>query len=132
MMFTVGGKPNNRYVHRLVAELFLPEWDSELQVNHIDGDKWNNHVSNLEMVTPSQNILHAHKTGIGGAHHLHKGGTANQAKPVEQYTLDGEFVASYSSTFKAQCATGVSSGNLSGVARGLRKSAGGFLWKWAS
>ncbi|MDX1370966.1 MAG: HNH endonuclease signature motif containing protein [Nitrososphaeraceae archaeon] len=44
--------------HRLVAEYFLPNWDNSLQVNHKDGNKTNNHYSNLEMVTQSENMLH--------------------------------------------------------------------------
>ena len=45
------GKINKTYpIHRLVAEEFLPEWDINMQVNHIDGDKANNAASNLEMV----------------------------------------------------------------------------------
>ena len=127
--FTVNSKWYNRYIHRLVAEHFLANWDGQLQVNHIDGDKTNNCVDNLEMVTPSENIKHAHTSGIGGAHHLHhKGG--NKARPVMQYTLDGEHLATFKSTFQAQQMTGVSSGNLSHVASGTRKTAGGFLWKW--
>lgn len=127
--YTVGGKGLNRYIHRLVAEAFLPDWSQSLQVNHIDGNKQNNTVDNLEMVTPSQNITHAHRTGIGGAHHLHKLG-GNPAKPVSQYTLSGEYVATYSSTFQAQKATGTSSGNLSHCASGTRRTAGGYIWKW--
>ena len=45
-------------IHRLVAEAFLPTWDFNLQVNHIDGNKHNNHVNNLEMVTAQENINH--------------------------------------------------------------------------
>lgn len=44
-----------KYVHRLVAEAFLPDFDKNLQVNHIDKNKKNNNVTNLEMVTDSQN-----------------------------------------------------------------------------
>ena len=46
-------------LHRLIAKAFLNDYSDELQVNHIDGDKTNNHLSNLEMVTPSQNMYHA-------------------------------------------------------------------------
>lgn len=128
--FCVDGKYYNRYIHRMVAELFLTDWNTDLQVNHIDGNKWNNSVSNLEMVTPSENMKHADVTGLGGAHHLHYGGKHNLARPIIQLTKDGDYVARYHSTFEAQCTTGVSSGNISGVASGNRKSAGGFLWKW--
>ena len=54
----------NRLVHRLVTEAFLPDFLEKPQVNHIDGDKQNNQLSNLEMVTVSENTLHAYKTGL--------------------------------------------------------------------
>ena len=56
----------NFYIHRLVAELFLskPECSSKIQVNHIDGDKSNNNLSNLEWVSPKDNIAHMHKNGL--------------------------------------------------------------------
>ena len=54
----------NRKVHRLVTEAFLPNFLEKPQVNHLDGDKQNNHISNLEMATSSENMLHAVKTGL--------------------------------------------------------------------
>jgi hypothetical protein len=55
----------NRYSHRLVAESFLPKPNFlNAQVNHKDGNKINNHVSNLEWVTASENIKHGFKTGL--------------------------------------------------------------------
>jgi hypothetical protein len=49
-------------LHRLIAKAFLEDYSEELQVNHKDGDKSNNNVNNLEMVTPSQNVYHSWNT----------------------------------------------------------------------
>lgn len=61
------GKRKYFLVHRLVAEAFLENPDNKPQVNHIDGDKSNNNVSNLEYATNSENQRHAYDNGLKNA-----------------------------------------------------------------
>lgn len=63
MAITIKGRHFN--LHQLVANAFLGyDFHDKLQVNHIDGNKLNNNVENLEVVTRSENMKHAWKTGL--------------------------------------------------------------------
>lgn len=54
----------DRYIHRLVAEAFIPNPDKLPYVNHINGVKSDNRVGNLEWVTPARNAQHSYETGL--------------------------------------------------------------------
>lgn len=62
------GKCKSFLIHRLVAQTFIPNPHNLPQVNHIDGDKTNNCVENLEWVTPQQNVRHAFDKGLKKPH----------------------------------------------------------------
>lgn len=64
----VNNVPKNTKVHRMIALSWLSndDPDNKIQVNHKDGNKFNNHVDNLEWVTESQNQRHALDTGLKG------------------------------------------------------------------
>ena len=94
----------NHFIHRLMAKTFLPGPEKE-HVNHIDGDKNNNSISNLEWATPKENAQHAVDTGLTTHEHC--------TKEVHQYTLKGIYLTSYPSDISAEEATGVAKQNIS-------------------
>lgn len=62
--FSRDSKAFTKYIHRLVAEAFIPNPDNLPWINHKDGDKLNNSIDNLEWCTPAHNIAHAISTGL--------------------------------------------------------------------
>lgn len=83
------GKPIFKRVHRLVAKAFIANHLNKLQVNHIDGNKNNNYVSNLEWVTNQENMTHAIKNGLfDKQRNNNKGSKNNSAKLTEKQVLE--------------------------------------------
>lgn len=81
----------NLYVHRIVAQLFIPNPENKKEVNHKDGIKTNNSISNLEWLTRNQNIQHAYDIGImhGPLGHKNKIGTLHHnVKLTEAQVLE--------------------------------------------
>lgn len=58
------GKKVQKYLHRLIAEHFIPNPNNLPQVNHKDGNKLNCNIENLEWVTEKDNVIHAYKNGL--------------------------------------------------------------------
>lgn len=112
-------------VHRLVAGAFISNPNSKPEVNHIDGDKTNNCVENLEWVTTSENQLHAiYILGKKSpSEHLKKMSEGNR-KRIR--CLETGVV--YSSLRNAEQDTGVFHTSISKCLSGTYQRAGGFHW----
>ena len=63
-LYDANGKAQKHYIHRLVAQTFIPNPKHKKEVNHKDGNKLNNNVNNLEWCTRSENQRHAFATGL--------------------------------------------------------------------
>lgn len=87
----IDGKRKSMYVHRLVAEIYVNKPRKRYcdQVNHIDGDKSNNHYTNLEWLTNQENQIHAHKTGLKPKAKLNK----NSVKAIRRSKAKVKYLA---------------------------------------
>lgn len=113
-------KKKSKTVHRLVAEAFISNLENKKQVNHIDGNKLNNNVDNLEWSTPSENIKHSFRTGL----------KKPTRKQVYQYDLNNNLIAIYNSTKEAGEKSGILKGSIAKCCRKELKTSGGYKWEY--
>lgn len=107
------GKKTAVTVHRLVAAAFLSGKGND--VNHIDGNKCNNQVCNLEWVTRSENIKHSYQI-------------LKRVKPHMKSVVCVNTGEKFTSIIEAAKAKGVNKGSIGHVINGRNKTAGGYIW----
>ena len=124
LTLSINKKSKTFFVHRLVALNFLSNRNHYPVINHIDGNKKNNHYSNLEWCTITDNNRHALKTGLRD---MKNDGCS---KIVEQYDMNMNLIKTYLSANEAKRQTGLSQGHISECCRGEIKQYKGYIWKY--
>lgn len=123
---TKNGVQSNFYVHRLVAAAFIPNPDNLPIVNHIDENKTNNNVENLEWVTYQENTLHSLNNCKKQEGQKKRG---RKGKKVNQYSIDGIFLQMWPSITEASKTLDIPQSSISLCCKGRYGSAGGFIWR---
>lgn len=106
--------------HIILAKTFIPNPRNKKTVNHIDGNKLNNNLKNLEWSTHKEQVEHAVKIGL-----------VKTCKPIIQLSLDGKELKTFSSVSEAARNVNASPSNISGVCNGRLISCKDYKWKYA-
>ena len=109
---TKNGVFRNVFVHRLVANAFIPNHNNLPQVNHIDENTQNNRADNLEWCDCQYNVDYS------------------LSKPVCQYDMQGKLVAVWKSIIEASRVTGIPDTNIGRCCKGRCQQVGGYVWRY--
>ena len=100
--------------------MFIPNLENKPFVNHIDGNKTNNKLDNLNWVTCYENNIHNHNMGF----------VKYYTKKIGQYKLNGELIKEFNSIKEASNILNIGNTNILGALKNRQNTAGGFIWKY--
>ena len=117
------GKIYHYYIHRLVAEAFVPNPNNYTEINHKDEDKSHNVWLNLEWVDHISNCTYGTRNS-----RISK----NKSKhSVNQYSVDGTFIKHWSSVYQIKQELGIDRAAINRVCQGKQKTSLGYVWRYS-
>lgn len=114
-------KFKNQYIHRLVAIHFILNPENKREVNHKDGNKFNNKVDNLEWVTSSENQIHRQKV---------LGKTKTSQRRIGKFSKEGKLIEEFDSIISAAKSFNKSRVNIDNALQKKQKTAYGYIWEY--
>lgn len=122
---------HNKFLHRLIAETFIPNLENKRTINHINGIRDDNRIENLEWNTYSENHSHAYKVLGKKANTPWKGKFGKihpRSRKIAQYDKQDIFIKNWDCIDEVVKELNILSSSISNCLSGLSKSAGGFKW----
>lgn len=115
--FSINGEKTSHLIHKLVYCLFNQDYDDTKQINHIDGNKSNNALNNLELLTSSGNMIHSYYV------------LNNNINQIGQYDLNENLIQTFNSMSEAARILNCSVSRISQACSGKIKTYKNFIWK---